>query len=230
VNLLDLISQFRTEADDHTTPPLWSDDSVRRWLNEAQDQAAIRARLLYDTTTPACCRIALLPDERSYRLHPAVFHVEQAVLAVNNGPDLPETIRPLEPDDDRNMAFLPRDAGRPFRFSVHGPAGEFRGSSLRIDRSIPASTEAELRLAVFRTPLFPMDGDDEPEIDRIHHDKLVYWALSRAYRVRDSEANNEDRAAEAEGQFTRFFGQLPSAQVMRAHQRRKNRTVRPIRC
>ena len=44
----DLISEFRTVTGDHGTPPLWGDKSLIAWANEAQREAAIRAKLLRD--------------------------------------------------------------------------------------------------------------------------------------------------------------------------------------
>jgi hypothetical protein len=52
-----LINDFRLDADDLASPPLWSDAYLTRVLNEAQTEAARRSRLLVDATTTAICQI-----------------------------------------------------------------------------------------------------------------------------------------------------------------------------
>ena len=53
MTLEELIASFREDATDKVGPYLWEDETVTRWLNEAQDEAAVRARLLLDDSTPA---------------------------------------------------------------------------------------------------------------------------------------------------------------------------------
>lgn len=53
MNLTTLLAEFRERAGDTETPYLWSDARATAWLNEAQDEAAIRKRLLFDRTTIA---------------------------------------------------------------------------------------------------------------------------------------------------------------------------------
>ena len=51
MNLAALIAQFRADADDSVSPYLWPDASVKRWLNEAVAEAALRARLLHESSS-----------------------------------------------------------------------------------------------------------------------------------------------------------------------------------
>ena len=46
MTLEELIASFREDSNDELEPYLWGDEAVTRWLNEAQDEAAVRGRLL----------------------------------------------------------------------------------------------------------------------------------------------------------------------------------------
>ena len=58
MNLEQLIQQFRVDADDLVQPYLWPDEWVAQWLTEAQNEAAIRGRLIYEAANAAVSQIA----------------------------------------------------------------------------------------------------------------------------------------------------------------------------
>jgi len=79
MTLAELIAAFRTDADDLVANPyLWSDAELTRWANEAEQEAALRAKLLFDASTMAVCQIAVLAGTTSYALHAKVHDVEHA--------------------------------------------------------------------------------------------------------------------------------------------------------
>ena len=57
--------RVRLLAQDTTRPYLWQDEDIDDWLNEAQQEAAIRARLLRATPAshPALCEYTLAAGE-----------------------------------------------------------------------------------------------------------------------------------------------------------------------
>ena len=57
--------RVRLLAQDATLPYLWQDEDIDDWLNEAQQEAAIRARLLRATpaSRPALCEYTLAAGE-----------------------------------------------------------------------------------------------------------------------------------------------------------------------
>jgi hypothetical protein len=75
MNLEDLIASFREDSTDKLEPYLWEDETVTRWLNEAQDEAAVRGRLLLDDSTPAVTTIAVSAGQASYQLHAKVYEI-----------------------------------------------------------------------------------------------------------------------------------------------------------
>lgn len=71
---------FRALADDTGTPPLWSDLYLTVLLQEAQEEAARRARLLEDYETPAVCEIEVVADTSVYTVDPRVLLVRRVKL------------------------------------------------------------------------------------------------------------------------------------------------------
>jgi len=68
----------------------------------------------------------------------------------------------------------------------------------------------------YRLPLDPLEDEgDEPEIHAAHHEKLIQWALHRAFSVPDAETFDPNRSAAAEAEFTRYFGPMPDANLRR---------------
>lgn len=231
MDLTALISRFRTLSGDHGVPALWPDAEVTGFLNEAEREAAERARLLYDKTTPTATRIALGVGVREYRLHPAVFDVE-AIGLLRPGGDRSWPLCRASDDDMRwTIQNRPNLSGWSKYFTVYGDvAGDgSAGKHLILDRA-PSEAGGELLLEVYRYPLQEMvDPDDEPEIGPRHHDALVHWALHVAYQTRDMEGGAAQRSAVHEAEFIKRFGMRDDANVARKKVRHRAPVVRAQR-
>ena len=75
MTLAELIRRFRTMANDRVQPYFCSDEDVKDWLNDAQDQACVRGRLLRDDSTPDVCQIVLTPGQPVYPLHRRLYEI-----------------------------------------------------------------------------------------------------------------------------------------------------------
>ena len=75
MTLEDLIRRFRVLSMDNVTPPFWAAEDVTDWLNDAQNEACIRARLIREDELEAVCRIALTPGTHTYALNPLVYEI-----------------------------------------------------------------------------------------------------------------------------------------------------------
>lgn len=226
-----MITRFRTLAGDHGVPPFYPDSDIRDWLNEAEREAAERARLLTDTTTIAVVRIPLEVGQREYFLHPKVFDVEAVSLQRDTGDRRYPVLRASQADIEWSVNNRPNLSGWGDNFTVYGEASGSgtRGKRIIIDRK-PDKPDGFLWVSAVRYPLVDMeDGDDEPEISPRHHDGLVDWALHRAYSTRDMEFGADRRAAAHEAKFIERFGQRADANVMRKQVRHRAPRVRPIR-
>lgn len=225
MNLLLLRNDFRRVAGDRGVPPIWPNDDVIRWLNEAVAEAATRAFLLNDRTTAAVCEVTLVPDQIEYQLHPSVLNIESVDVEQPGGRTRGATVATY--DEIRACHnYSPNLRGWGRRWHLYGEGNN--GPRLILDRA-PGEAGGKLLLSVFRLPLVPMEDDaDEPEIHPRHHDGLLDWALFRAYSVRDIEAFAPQRAAGHEQAFTRRFGERMTANVQRKHKRHRAPVCRPI--
>ena len=208
MNLEQLIQQFRVDSDDMQSPPLWESEWIAAWLTEAQDEAAIRGRLLMDDYTPALTQIPVTAGVSSYALHPKLYEIAVIDFVPEVGYVQPVYLTSREKlDRDRN-GWRNEPAGVPC-------------SAIQTDtrlRLVPVpSVNGTLRLEAYRLPLKALVNDnDKPEIHEAHHRHLVHWALHRAFSKPDSEAIDKDRAALAEAAFTDYFGPRPDSDLRRS--------------
>ncbi len=73
----DIFEAFREEIDDTVDPYLWGDPALYIYLNEAEREAARRARLLKDSSTTAICTIAVTLGEPLLTLDPRILRVRR---------------------------------------------------------------------------------------------------------------------------------------------------------
>lgn len=210
MDLATLRATFRTETGDKREPYLFDSDDIDLWLNEAQTEAAIRGRLIYETDNDDICEIAVTAGTSTYTLHVKLYEImvarfqkdgdtEWTELPIRSRKEL-DRLRPGWRDETEDVRDLIQD-DKTIRFGC-----------------IPVS-DGTLRLEGYRLPRVDMeDDDDTPEIHAMHHRQLVDWALFRAYLSPDAETNDPKRAYEAETRFTRYFGAKPDADGRRLTQ------------
>ena len=222
MTLSELIRKFRVAAFDMEQPYLFSDEDITDWLNDAEKEAAIRGRLIHDCTNPDVCVIPVLPNVAVYPLH-KVYEIEHIGLHRSLvEPDYrPETLYQVSQED---VAGLHSD----WRTSTGTPEYVIQyDQSIRL---VPMPRDSGfIKLEGYRVPLAPMVlGTDEPEINPIHHEYLIYWALHKAFSVPDAEVLDPNRAAIAEGQFTDYFGIRPDSDLRRITRHDVPHTVKPF--
>jgi hypothetical protein len=220
VTLEGLIAEYRLLANDDLDPPWVTDTQLWTFFAEAESEAAIRGRLLLETTDPAVCQVGVTAGAATYRLHPALFEVTHAAFS----PDT-ETARSvltlvspewLDPDPDATRSRCHDGYDTPSREDWRTDGGRPRvalhtGSSLLI---VPTPNIAgTLHLEGYRTPLGATGSD--PEIAAVHHRQLIQWALYRGLGVPGAEQQDPARAALALTQFERYFGLRPDSDLRR---------------
>ena len=209
MNLEQLRQQFRIDADDLVTnPPLWEDEWIAAWLSEAQDEAAVRARLLMDDYTPALTQIPVTAGVASYTLHPKLYEI--AVI------DFIPEVGYVQPVYLTSREKLDRDRNG-WRNEPPGIPCNAIQTDTRL-RLVPVpSVNGTLRLEAYRLPLKALANDtDKPEIHEAHHRHLVNWALHRAFSKPDADGADPTRAAKAETAFTGYFGPRPDSDLRRS--------------
>ena len=208
MTLDDLIRRFRVRANDMAQPHLFADQDVIDWLNDAEEQACVRGRLLREDALPEMCRIVLEAGKHTYKLHQKLYEISHLrVLPQNGGRSRHLLIKTREWLD----AEMPdwRDSNRPAMFAIQDDI------SLRVVGKVDDGDA--LALECYRLPLKPMEADNsKPEIHIAHHDHLIDWALHRAFSVPDAETFDPNRAALAEQAFTAYFGSRPDSDLRRS--------------
>ena len=203
MNLLQLRTAFRVDVDDILEPYLFTDAQFLEWINEAQDEACIRANLLFESTDEGMCLVTLEAGERGYIVDEKWHVITKAYIV---GDECPLTLTSRE-DLDRRRPRWRQDTDRTRELMV------FDG---RIELDVATTVERTLQLEGFRLPKSPMKADgSKPEIARMHHRSLVEWARYRAYSRPDSESFDPARAARSEQAFAAVFGLRPEADMRR---------------
>lgn len=208
MTLDDLIQRFRTEADDKVAPLMWPTSDIAMWLNEAVEEAAIRARLLYDASTTAVTQITVVAGTSSYPLHDSLYEIVKVRFQATG--DVGFT----------TLSIVSREYLDDLEPDWRSLTEEYPQYLVQDDVSITVAKTPEqsgtLFLEGYRLPLADMeDDDDAPEIGRAHHRHLVNWALYRAYSKPDAETYDATRSQKALQDFTDYFGERPDVDLRR---------------
>ena len=207
--LSELIRKFRVAAFDNEQPYLFADEDITDWLNDAVKEAAIRGRLIHDSTTTGVCTISTAPNVSVYALHESLYEID-SIHWLNA--DDPYRVNPLSLISQEDMAdrwhdWRTREPNSPEYAIQHD-------TNIRL---VPAPNVAGvLHIEGYRIPLAPMVLDtDRPEINIIHHEYLIQWALHKGFGIPDSEVFDMNRSALAEQEFTDYFGARPDSDLRR---------------
>lgn len=201
MNLRELIDAFRVEADDRAKPYFSSDQQVIDWLNEAEREACIRARLIHEVV-----EISVAAGDPGIVVDPLVIEIFHAQLVDSGG-----RITELWPTERMEMDRRRRG----WRSETRCPDGYVHDDKSLVLNAIP-DADYTLRIEVYRLPDMDMaEVTSAPEIAEIHHRQLVDWALYRAFSVPDADKFDSKRAGQAEARFERYFGKRPAARVRR---------------
>lgn len=206
MTLGELIAAFRRDEDDNRVPPLWADADLTKWFNEAQEEACVRASLIFDDSS-AVTELALTAGASAVAIDPSIIAITKARIVDSGG-----RVTYLWPSDrieqDRRDPRWRETTGLPTAF-IHND------KSVTFNRIAEASYT--VRFEVYRLPSAPMVGDDdEPEIAAPHHARLVDWVRHKAYSIPDSDLVNVGKAQSALVAFEGYFGPRPQANESRA--------------
>lgn len=204
----DLEASFRTDVDDAAKPYLWPSDEFLIYLNEAEQEAAIRKKLLFEKVRSNICTInATVADGSVYKINPLIIEIVYASITDANG--LVQEVFLIDRDElDRIEPGWRYVAKRP-KYMIH------RDNTVEFGCILDGSYT--LNLETHRLPLNCLSKDaDEPEINRVHHRRLLDWVKYRAYMKPDSETFNQSKSENSLRDFEDYFGVRPDADMRKA--------------
>jgi hypothetical protein len=205
-----LVAAFRRATDDKVAAFNFQEPDILEWLREAEDEAAMRKRLLFEACDPQMCEVSVEAARQSYRLHPRWFLITKAWHGDAG----------CRPRDRRELvirsrgaldALLPDwrtdDSRRPWAITLHGGVLQMAGW---------VSRPGTVFLEGYRLPMKPLGESEasQPEIHEIHHRHLIDWALYRGYSVPDSEVLNPQESQLALARFEAYFGLRVDADLL----------------
>lgn len=208
----ELISAFRRDAGDATAPYFFTDEEIIDWLNEAEDEACERARLIYDGTNQAICKLPFNAGARFARLHPSILEVVDAkwVTADTGATQALRLTSRMHEETSGAFGRSSSDTGLPVLAS--------HDEGMLALWPIP-NVAGHVWLQCYRRPLLPLlpvDTEERsPEIHAAHHKYLVQYVLHRAFAVPDADAFDPSRSEKALKIFERRFGLGSMATVAR---------------
>lgn len=198
MTLFDLISRYRSASGDKVAPYFWSDEEVTQWLNDAEAEAAIRGRLLHESSDPAVCSISTTAGQAQYPLHESLYEISSIAWGKDGQAHLQPLILTSTEVLDRELSNWRHLTGSP-KYAVQGD---------KTIRLVPSpDAHGKIELEGYRLPLLPMeDVGDAPEINQAHHRHLVCWAIHVGFSIPDAELFDQRRADIARAEFEAYFG------------------------
>ena len=175
-------------------------DEFLELINEAQAEAAIRADLIYDSTS-SFCTIPVKAGVTTYKLDSKIYGVPYARLIDSDG-----HVYKLEGVHRDDYSSL-----EPSVFSKVKRPDHYRHFGRFIDLINVPDADYTLKLETYRLPIDLTDSSSTPEIEEIHQRGLLNWVLYRAYELPDEDSSNPKKAGEHLALFTRQYGEHPEA-------------------
>lgn len=203
-----LVNAVRDLLDDHSQPPLYGDDELTRYLNNAVAEACLRARLLQDDTS-ALTQLPVTAGTASYKFNPAIFGLQAVHLSGRREPLIRCT-----------AAYLDREAPGWRHMPPPPSAPRFVVLDLQQRTLVLYPTpdaDGTLFLRVWRQPIEVErmeEDDDEPVVVLTDAEQLKHWACYEAFMKKDSELYDADKAAQHLQLFTDRFGDRPSEHAL----------------
>lgn len=214
MNLEELRNEARRMADDRAASPLYDDDFMDRTANEAEREACIRARLIFDDSSAFLRHALTASGSPLLILDERVDVLEYATFTPSVGTAYQLPVKDLAHVRRVDEAYS--RTGRPeliVRLSKR---------QARVWPAPGAATVGTIQLGTYRLPLADMEQDtDEPEIALEHHVGLVHWMLYKAFWTKDGDEGDEKRAGEHEAAFTKLFGPKRDANTYRTQAERR---------
>jgi hypothetical protein len=214
--LSDLLDELRNNilfdrdntVDGSDSDTLWSDETLVRYINEAQRRFARRGLVIRDGTTAEVCQVTLVSGQTNYVLHPSIL----SVLSARNNDSTADLGRfgHNEVSGFNSPSTLMWDpgamrwpTGRALAFSTdeylsEDDDGTISTVTMKIYPTPDSTNDGDVvNLRVIRMPLDDLTVNSlstTPEVPTDHHLDMLDWAAYLALRIMDNDAGNTARS------------------------------------
>ena len=220
MNREQLRNRFRLLCDDTKAPYKFPDEEVNPLLDEAVEEAVIRARLLHESSDTDVCEIDVTAGTATYTLSPLLYEITHISFVLDGDTDRKPIKLVSEEWLDAEGPTHWRDASDTPKYGIQDDVG------LRL---VPnPNANGTIKLEGYRLPASPMEEDtDSPEINAAHHRHLVQWPLRILFDIPDRDSHDPERSMKAEREFVRYFGERPDVDLRRITREDVVHHVRP---
>lgn len=201
----------RTDQIAGASDQLWTDKTLIRYINEAQDRFAKRAEVLRDATTPEVCQVTTSVGIDRYTLNPKIIGILSARMtgaAVDLARAGHANLDTYRPADNRwfDVNSIPATTpGRTIAFTtdeglVADGLNSLNAMVLRTFPNVGTGFDSVMNLRVVRFPLRCLKLDDldaEPEVPPQYHMNMLDWAGYLALRRPDLDVAGGDAPGRA---------------------------------
>lgn len=213
MNTTELLALFRADIDDLAVPPLWSDEEILGYMDDAQKMFTRLTWGIRDSTSPMCS-LDMTAGEPFAETDPRILKI----VRIQRGSDA-RPIRMVNVEDmDTEGVRLDGSVGE-VGTAVFG-LGE---DTLRWVR-VPAKNDTA-SLIVERMPLSTLSTGRSTrlEIGAQHQRHLMLWMASLAYAKQDADTRDERKAARKDTEFRAYCA---AAKAEKAKAQSQTRSVR----
>jgi len=201
----ELETLFRVQTDDVVLDYLVSEESFLEYLNEAQQEACIRSKLLFDRSS-SITRLSTLTGVDSYVIDDSIYTIKEAFITAAN-----ETTRLFIVDSielDRLCPEWRQETGVPKYLIPYDD---------HIELSPKPGDAYEIKLECYLVPdeISDTSMESELQIKKIHHRKLLHWVKHKSYETQDNDILDKNKSLEELAKFERAFGFRPTAKYMK---------------
>lgn len=221
----ELIELFRSQVGDESTPYLFSDIEVLRWVIDAQDMFVRGTGGIADYSTRDLTDVVLTPNEPFTAFSPYILRIRsgQLITAQTKVTFIQEA----------DLDTINRD----WNYGIQFPSLLDDTDTEVVDYGILELTDKQIRwykvpvtadicrMHIYRLP-YPRikDENDCLEIDEHHHLHLIMWMKHLAYSKEDAETYDASLAEKNKIMFDQYVEDKSSKELSR--QRHKPKTVR----
>lgn len=209
MDITDLFDLFRQEVVDEADPPLWTDDEVWDFMDDAQKTFCRKAWGISDARS-ALTELTILEGDDWAEISDRILKIRHA-RRTSDGRD----VKVMSFEQLQNAAASEDDYGRVTAITIDDTTTGLTthlitGMDQSAVRLYPIASEADtIRLVVDRlSATITGDAVDvdgyQLEIPEQHHRALLHWMKHRAYSKHDAETFDKGRAIEFEDRFLRY--------------------------